>query len=72
VQQHQFVQKAFDLVEARLVTAAPVSAGLKEKMARHMASHLPPGMRVEIVLVDEIPRGTGGKFQDFISEVAPP
>ena len=71
VRQHQFVQKAPDLVEARLVTARPVSAQLKEKMARHMASHLPPGVRVEVVLVDEIPRSAGGKFQDFISEVAP-
>jgi phenylacetate-CoA ligase len=71
VRQHQFVQKAFDLVEARLVTAGPVSEKLKEKMARHMASHLPHGVRVEIVLVSEIPRSAGGKFQDFISEVAP-
>ena len=68
--QHQFVQKEFDLVEARLVTAGRLSAEMEEKACRHMASRLPPGIRVKIVYVDAIPRTAGGKFEDFISEVA--
>lgn len=72
VRQHQFVQKAFDLVEARLVTAGRPPAEMEERMRRHMSARLPPGVRLEIVYVDGIPRKAGGKFEDFISEVAAP
>lgn len=69
VRQQQFVQKQFDLIEARLVLAAPLDAGQEERLRRHILSGLPAGMRLEFVYCDRIPRGAGGKFEDFVSEV---
>jgi phenylacetate-CoA ligase len=70
IRQHQFVQKQFDVIEARLVTSAPLGAELEDRLRRHMQAHIPPGIRIEIVYCEEISRGTGGKYEDFISEVA--
>jgi phenylacetate-CoA ligase len=69
IRQHQFVQKQFDLIQARLVVDAPLSATQEERLRRHMEARLPAGIRVQIVYCDAIPRSPGGKFQDFISEV---
>ena len=70
IRQHQFVQKTFDLIEARLVAAAPLTSEQENALRHHMESRLPPGIRVSIVYRDQIPRSAGGKFEDFISEVA--
>jgi phenylacetate-CoA ligase len=70
IRQHQFVQTAFDLVEARLVATARLAPQVEESMCRQMASRLPAGIRVQIVYVDSIARGAGGKYEDFRSEVA--
>jgi len=72
VLQHQFVQKSFDLIEARLVTGRALSAREEEQLERHMLSRLPPGFRIGFVYCDEIPRSPGGKFEDFICELAVP
>ena len=69
VLQHQFVQKSFELIEARLVTARPLSAGEQDALQRHFASRLPPGFRIALAYRDEIPRSAGGKFEDFICEL---
>lgn len=71
VLQHQFVQKSYDLVEARLVVAAPLSAGQERLLAERIASRLPGGFRVTISCCDRIARGAGGKYEDFICEVQP-
>ncbi len=68
--QHQFVQKSPDLLEARLVTARPLEPGEEEALRRHLLTALPPGFRVEFAYPTSIPRSAGGKFEDFISEVA--
>jgi phenylacetate-CoA ligase len=70
IRQHQFVQKTFDLIEARLVSAAPLTADQENALKRHMESRLPPGFRIAFVYCDQIPRSEGGKYEDFISEVA--
>ncbi len=70
VLRHQVVQKEFDLVEARLVTAGPLTAGQENDLRRLILSALPPGLRLNFVYCDDIPRSAGGKFEDFISEVA--
>jgi phenylacetate-CoA ligase len=70
VRQHQFVQTAFDLVEARLVVERAVPPALEARMLEQMTRYLPPGIRMKIVYVDQIPRTAGGKFEDFVSEVA--
>jgi len=70
VLQAQFVQKDHVSVEARLVMAAPPSAEQEAQMRRHALSRLPPGIGLKFVYCREIPRGAGGKFEDFVSEVA--
>jgi phenylacetate-CoA ligase len=70
IRQHQFVQTRFDRVEARLVTTARLAPEVEESMCRHMESRLPAGIRVQIVYVESIARGAGGKYEDFRSEVA--
>jgi phenylacetate-CoA ligase len=69
IRQHQFVQKRFDLVEARLVVDAPLSAEQEGRLLQHMVHGLPAGIHMKIVYCDAIARGPGGKFQDFICEV---
>jgi phenylacetate-CoA ligase len=72
IRQHQFVQKSFGLVEARLVTDAPPAPEQEEALRKRIQSRLPPGIEVKIVYCREIPRSASGKFEDFISEVAAP
>ena len=70
--QHQFVQTAFDRVEARVVTRdAPTNEQI-ESLKAHIAKGMPAGMRIEVVRVENIPRGPGGKYEDFISLVPLP
>jgi len=72
VRQCQFVQKDYQTVEARLVAESPLTAEQEEALRRHFLSRLPPGFTLKLVYYDEIPRGAGGKFEYFISEVAAP
>ena len=68
--QHQLVQKKPDLIETRLVTASPLSSGQEERLRKLILSGLPAGMRLTFTYCENIPRSGGGKFEDFISEVA--
>ncbi len=70
VQQYQFVQKAADLIEARVVTPAPLTGEQEERLRRHILERLPAGLRLELVRCDRIGRGAGGKFEEFICEVS--
>ena len=72
IRQHQLVQKSFDLIEARLVVDAPLDAAQEERLRRHLLSFVPGGFRAEFSYCTEIPRSAGGKFEDFVSEVAAP
>jgi phenylacetate-CoA ligase len=70
VLQHQFVQKSYELVEARLVLGARLTAAQEAQFRAHIQSLLPPGMRVELVCCDRIERSASGKFEDLVSEVS--
>jgi phenylacetate-CoA ligase len=70
VLQHQFVQKSFELIEARLVTAAPLDAAQEAKLRELIAKRLPGGFRVEFAYPAAIERSAGGKYEDFVSEVS--
>jgi phenylacetate-CoA ligase len=70
LRQHQFVQKSFTLVEARLVVAEPFDAQVESALREHVLSRLPSGFEVKFVYVDSIARSPSGKFEDFVSEVA--
>lgn len=67
--QHQLVQTAFDLIEARLVTREPLTKEQIERFQAHVVKQMPAGIRIEVVRVDSIPRSAGGKYEDFISLV---
>jgi hypothetical protein len=64
------VQKAFDLIELRLVTAVPLEASQERRLVELILSSMPAGMRAEVRYLAELPRGSGGKFEDFICQLA--
>lgn len=70
VLQHQFVQKDAEWIEGRLVTARPLSAEEEERLREHVASRLPWPFRITFAYVEDIPRNAGGKFENFVSELA--
>ena len=72
VRQVQFVQKDYDLVVARLVTPGPLSPEQEDGLRKRVLAFLPPGLRLEFQYCDSIPRGAGGKFEEFVSQVAMP
>ena len=65
----QLAQVEYDLVEARLVSAAALSAEQEGALRAHLQSRLPAGFRVSFVYRDEIARGAGGKFENFVCEI---
>jgi phenylacetate-CoA ligase len=69
ITQAQFAQKEYTLIEARLVTAAPLTRDQEEKLRQTVLSRLPEGFRLNIAYSKEIPRSKSGKFEDFVCEV---
>lgn len=70
VLQAQFVQKEYDLIEVRLVVADPLTGEQEDRLRQFILPGLPSGIRLTFRYCDRIPRGAGGKFEDFVSEVA--
>jgi phenylacetate-CoA ligase len=70
VLQHQIAQKEYDLLEARLVTNQALDATQEARLREMILGGMPPGMRVVFSYRETIPRGAGGKFEDFVCEVA--
>jgi phenylacetate-CoA ligase len=70
VLQHQLVQKDFDLIEVRLVTARILSPEEEQAIRRRILSRLPAPFEIRFVYLNEISRSASGKFEDFMSEVA--
>jgi phenylacetate-CoA ligase len=70
IRQHQLVQKSFDRIEARLVVDVPLDAAQEERLRKQLLSCVPAGFEVAFSYCAEIPRSAGGKYEDFISEVA--
>ena len=67
--QIQFVQVALDRVEVRLVAERPVTTAEEHAMRAHLSPHFGDGIEFTFSYVDHIPRGAGGKFEDFICAV---
>ena len=70
ISKHQLEQKSFDLIEARLVVDVPLDAANEERLRLQLLSRAPEGFRIGLTYCAEIPRSAGGKFEDFMSEVA--
>jgi len=70
VLQYQFVQKAYDLVEGRLVVAGPLSADQEKKLHQSIVELFPRGVQLRFAYCERIERSASGKFEDFLSEVS--
>ena len=71
VVQTQFVQKTPERVEARLVTDRPLTPAEEDALRTHIQAQLSWRFEIDFVYLTEIPRSSGGKFEPFISELAP-
>jgi phenylacetate-CoA ligase len=69
VKNFQFVQREIDLIEARLVASRKLTPDEEVLLRRQLLTRLPDVFRFTFSYCDEIPRGAGGKFEDFISEL---
>ncbi len=68
--QYQAIQRDLTQIELRLVTAAPLSPAQEQELTEVVQRAL--GYAFEITLkyfAHELPRGPGGKFEEFVSEL---
>jgi phenylacetate-CoA ligase len=71
VAQFQVVQRAIDHLDVRIVPARPFTAADEQRISADVVARLGHPFRITFSYLDEIPRGPGGKFEDFRSEIAP-
>ncbi|RMD60945.1 MAG: phenylacetate--CoA ligase family protein, partial [Alphaproteobacteria bacterium] len=71
VRQFQIVQHAPDHLEFRIVAARAFTAADEATVRTRIAARLAEPMRITFGYLDAIPRGVGGKFEDFKCEVPP-
>jgi phenylacetate-CoA ligase len=70
VRQYQVVQHDLERVTLRLAVERPLTVAEEEALIEKMLELLDYRFKAEIVYFSpEIPRGPGGKFEDFICEI---
>ena len=70
IRQYQVIQRSLALLEVRLVTDVPLNVGQEERLAEIIHKTVGHPFQLEFVYFDqEIPRGRGGKFEEFICEI---
>lgn len=67
VDQAQFIQKDTNSIDAYFVAERPLNNNEEIKLIEAVQESLGYPFQIKIVLVDEIPRTPGGKFEEFIS-----
>ena len=67
ITEHQFRQTAPGVIEALLVTEAPLTDAQENEMKRIINAGLPVPFEVHIRSVSEIPRPVSGKYEEFVS-----
>jgi phenylacetate-CoA ligase len=70
VLRQQLVQTSLEAIEVRLVTARPLTPGEEARLRGHILSKLPAPFEIRFSYHDNLARSGGGKFEDFVSEVA--
>jgi phenylacetate-CoA ligase len=71
IRQFQLVQRERETIEVRLVSAAPVTAEQEQRLGDIIREGLDfPFQLYFTYFPQEIPRGPGGKFEEFICELA--
>jgi phenylacetate-CoA ligase len=72
IQQYQLIQHERDLIEVRLVAERPVSPQEEAELRRVIQRALGHPFTVTFsYFADQIPRGPGGKFEEFVCRLAP-
>ncbi len=69
VQQIQIIQHSVHDLEVKLVVDNPLSKDAEEAMCAMLTRHLHHEFCYQFSYVGDIPRSTGGKFEEFISHV---
>lgn len=71
VRQFQFIQRDLDTIEVRLVCDAPLSADQERRIGDLVGKALDFSFKLQFTYFPEqIPRGPGGKFEEFVCELA--
>ena len=69
VVQFQFVQTALEHFDVNLVVERPLRAGEETALKAWIVESLGHPFALTLHYFDEIPRGPGGKFEDFVSRI---
>jgi phenylacetate-CoA ligase len=67
--QVQIVQKTVNRLEVRAVVPAVLSRAQEDQVREYIRREFGYPFEIAFTYVDEIPRGLGGKWEDFRSEV---
>ena len=67
--QIQIVQTELDALELRAVLEPGHTADDEARLYEYLRAWAGPEFRLSVKIVDEIPRGPGGKFEEFLSEL---
>ena len=71
IRQFQFIQRDRDTIEVRLVSAAPLRSEQERGIGDLIRKALDYPFRLQFIYFQEqIPRGPGGKFEEFVCELA--
>jgi phenylacetate-CoA ligase len=70
VREFQLVQRSVELIELRVVLARPLTSEEVVEIHDVMRAEFGPEFRVEIAVLESIPRTNAGKLRSFVSEVA--
>ncbi len=71
LRQIQYVQKTPRDIEVRMVASRVLSAAEEETLKGLIRATLGHPFALTFTYLDELPRSAGGKYEDFISEIAP-
>ena len=70
IRQFQFIQRVRTLIEVRLVSDVPLTTDQERRLGEVVRKSLDFAFDLKFVYFDEaIPRGPGGKFEEFVCEV---
>jgi phenylacetate-CoA ligase len=70
IRQFQFIQRERETIEVRLVSAAPLTLDQERRIGALVCEALDYSFKLEFAYFqEEIPRGPGGKFEEFICEL---
>ncbi len=71
IRQYQLIQRNRELLEVRLVSDSPVTAAQEARLSEiiHQSVGFPFQLQF-IYFPEQLPRGRGGKFEEFVCEIA--